>query len=192
MKSLLIIASFIALAVASPVHRSIVAGPAILETEPIAVGPAIVPHPIAVGPVVIEAEPVAVGPAIIETEPISVGPAIIETPVAVSPVQVVEEAVNVPTGTSLVQIILNINGVSHVIDAPISVGPVAEAIVPEPVHIVEVAPEPVQVIEVAPEPVQIIEVAPEPVQVIEVAPESVAIGVPQLPNPAVVLPESLN
>ncbi|KAJ8736029.1 hypothetical protein PYW08_006685 [Mythimna loreyi] len=165
MKSLLIIASFVALALASPVHRdNIIASPAVVEFEPIAVGPAIVPQPIdtepiAIGPAIIEGEPISVGPAMVDFEPVAVGPVIVETPVEVTPVQVVEEAVNEPS-IPLVQIILNINGVTQVINAPIS--PVAEAIIPEPVQVVEVAPEPV------------------------------AIGVPQLPSPVAVLPQPLN
>ncbi|KAJ8735873.1 hypothetical protein PYW07_007493 [Mythimna separata] len=181
MKSLLIIASFVALAVAGPVHRdNIIASPAIVDFEPVAVGPAIVPQPIAVGPAIIEAEPISVGPAMIDFEPVAVGPVIVEAePIEPTPVHVVEEAPNAPI-PPFVQIILNINGVSHVIDAPIS--PVVDAIVPTPINVVEDAVDPVQVVEVAPEPVHVVEAAPEPV----------AIGAPQLPIPVAVLPEALN
>ncbi|XP_022814072.1 actin cytoskeleton-regulatory complex protein PAN1-like [Spodoptera litura] len=162
----------------------------------------------------IKPEPVDVGPAIIEADshPISVGPAIIDfplpdggvvaeepivpSPVIVAPAPVAEVAPVAAASTPLVQIILNINQASAEA-SPIAVGPAVapEAIVPEPVHVVDVAPEPVHVVEVAPEPVQVIEVAPEPVQVIEAAPvpvEPVVIGVPILPEAVVALPEALN
>ncbi|OXJ85674.1 hypothetical protein CDL29_25015, partial [Escherichia coli] len=176
MNTLFVIASFVALAVASPAYRGLVApggaGPIPApEFEPIAVGPAILEfEPIAVGPALLPTHPISVGPALVDTEPVAVGPAIVE-PVPVMPVQVVDEAENVAASNPLVQIILNINGVSHVIDTPISI--------PTPV----IVPEPVAVVEAAPEPVQVVEAAPEPVQVIESAPA--VIGTPELPTPVV-------
>ncbi|KAJ8717370.1 hypothetical protein PYW08_005769 [Mythimna loreyi] len=188
MKFLLTVAALIAVAVAVPTQRGLVApgpaGPAPAPEdsfEPIAVGPAIIDsfEPIAVGPAIIDSfEPIAIGPAIVEGfEPIAVGPAIVDFPVAdvvPSPVTVVEGTpTEVATGTPLVQIILNINQAA----SPVSVGPAETPveIQPEPVHVVESAPEPVQVVEVAPVPA-------EPVQ----------IGIPVLPEAAVVLPEELN
>ncbi|XP_022817301.1 uncharacterized protein KIAA0754-like [Spodoptera litura] len=171
--------------------------------EPIAIGPAIIDsfQPIAIGPAVIDSfEPIAIGPAIIDADshPISVGPAIIdfplpdagvvaEEPVVPGPAIVAPAPVaEVASGTPLVQIILNINQASAEA-SPIAVGPAVapEAIVPEPVHVVDVAPEPVHVVEVAPEPVQVVEAAPVPV-------EPVVIGVPILPEAVVALPEALN
>ncbi|KAH9635809.1 hypothetical protein HF086_002369 [Spodoptera exigua] len=171
-----------------------------IKPEPVDVGPAIIDsHPISVGPAIIDSHPISVGPAIIDfplpdggvvaEEPVVPGPAI----VAPAPAEVAPVAA---ASTPLVQIILNINQAAAEA-SPIAVGPAVapEAIVPEPVHIVEVAPEPVHVVEVAPEPVQVVEVAPEPVQVVEAAPvpvEPVVIGVPVLPEAVVALPEALN
>ncbi|KAJ8717366.1 hypothetical protein PYW08_005765 [Mythimna loreyi] len=136
-------------------------------------------EPIAIGPAVIDSfepvdgfEPIAIGPAIVEPEPIAIGPVVVDKPV-------------VPSAASpLVQIIVNVNAAA-VIDStpgsapvrpePVPTIPILEEIVPEPVHVVEEAPEPVQVVEVAPVPA-------EPVQ----------IGIPVLPEPAVILPEQLN
>ncbi|XP_047030986.1 calphotin-like [Helicoverpa zea] len=212
MKFLLSVAAVIAVAVAVPTQRGLVApGPAgpvpAPEFVPISVGPAIIDsfEPIAIGPALVEAEfePIAVGPAIVDF-PLPDGGVVAEPVLAPSPLPVIPSPVAIIPGpaaaeaasaTPLVQIILNINQAaaeSH----PISVGP---AIVPEPVQVVEVAPEPVQVVEPAPiapiavNPIGV--VAPEPVQVIEAAPvpaEPVVIGTPVLPEAAVVLPEALN
>ncbi|KAJ8717363.1 hypothetical protein PYW08_005762 [Mythimna loreyi] len=174
---------------------------------------AVRPEPAEIGPIA-DSEPISVGPAIVEPEyePISVGPAIVPFPmpddgevtapiVAPSPVAIVEGPAPELTGSApLVQIILNINqAAGSVAVSPVDIiKPTPVQVVdaaPEPVQVVETAPEPVQVVEVAPEPVQVVEVAPEPVQVVEVAPvpaEPVQIGVPVLPEAAVVLPEQLN
>ena len=167
-----------------------------IKPEPVDVGPAIIDsHPISVGPAIIDSHPISVGPAIIDF-PLPDGGVVAEEPVVPGPAIVAPAPAEVASGTPLVQIILNINQAAAGA-SPIAVGPAVapEAIVPEPVHIVEVAPEPVHVVEVAPEPVQVVEVAPEPVQVVEVAPvpvEPVVIGVPVLPEPVVALPEELN
>ncbi|KAH9635804.1 hypothetical protein HF086_002364 [Spodoptera exigua] len=167
---------------ASAIIGHLVDAIAALKPEPVDVGPAIVDaglSPIAIGPAIIEnPEPIAIGPAWVESpEPVAIGPAWVESsPVAVIPGPVSTE---IASGSPLVQIILNINHVSAAPE-PVAVGP---AIVPEPVHIEEVAPEPVQVVEVAP-PVNPIAVNPIGV----VAPEQVepvVIGVPVLPVPEV-------
>ncbi|KAJ8718016.1 hypothetical protein PYW07_005946 [Mythimna separata] len=159
-------------------------GPAIVNpVEGISVGPAIVPFPLPDGGVVAE-EPIVPSPVVVAPAPVAAAPA---------------------ASTPLVQIILNINQAAAE-SSPIAVGP---AITPE--H-VEIKPEPVHVVEdahiegsenwpiLAPghveiHPVEVVEVAPEPVHVVETAPvpaEPIQIGVPVLPEAAVVLPEELN
>ena len=181
----------------------------ILGAEPIAVGPAIIGG----------AEGIAVGPAIINpVEGISVGPAIIPFPlpegalaeepaIVPSPVAVAEGPAPVAAASSpLVQIIVNVNQAesSPVVVAPVDIA--APEIQPEPVHVVEVAPEPVQVVEVAPvlpvHPIGIVAPEPSPISppiavnpigVAEPQPaEPIQIGVPVIPEAAVVLPEELN
>ncbi|KAJ8718015.1 hypothetical protein PYW07_005945 [Mythimna separata] len=165
------------------------------------------PEPADIGPIV-DTEPISVGPAIIEDagEPISVGPALIDFPLpdggAVSAPVVAPSPGTILYSTPLVQIILNINQAA----GPVVVNPVglvAPEIEPTPVHVVDHAPE-ADVVEVAPVQIEGSEnwpiLAPghveiEPVQVVEVAPvviEPVQIGVPILPEAAVVLPEQLN
>ncbi|XP_047529206.1 uncharacterized protein LOC125065566 [Vanessa atalanta] len=114
-------------------------------------------------------EGIFVDPAIIGQESISVGP------------EFVDEAVNAPV-SPVVQIILNINSQTHVIDVPVN--PVEE-IPPTPVIIAEEAEES----DVVPEPVLIgnpqLPVVPAPVQ----------IGNPELPvvpSPVIIMPDQLN
>ncbi|KAJ8718018.1 hypothetical protein PYW07_005948 [Mythimna separata] len=154
------------------------------------------PEPVAVGPAIVNPlEGISVGPAIIPF-PLPDGGAVVEEPIAPAPV--VEAPAPVPSASSpLVQIIVNVNaqaaGSSPVAVSPVDI--VAPEIKPEPVHVVDSAPEPVHVVETAPEPVHVVEVAPEPVHVVETAPvpaEPIQIGVPVLPEAAVVLPEQLN
>ncbi|PZC83110.1 hypothetical protein B5X24_HaOG208583 [Helicoverpa armigera] len=200
MKFLLTVAAVIAVAVAVPTQRGLVApapaGPVPApEYEPIAVGPAIIDsfEPIAIGPALVEAEfePIAVGPAIVDF-PLPDGGVVAEEPAIVpSPVSIVDGSAvaDVSAAAPLVQIILNINQAAAEA-SPIAVGPavIPEPILPTPVHVVDSAAEPVQVVEVAPvpaEPVQVVEAAPVPV-------EPVVIGTPVLPEAAVVLPEELN
>ncbi|KAJ8718017.1 hypothetical protein PYW07_005947 [Mythimna separata] len=155
-----------------------------------------------VGPAIIPVEGISIGPAIIPF-PLPDGGAVVEEPIAVAPV--VEAPAPVPSVPSapLVQIIVNVNaqaaGASPVEVSPVEVNPVdivAPEVIPDPAHIegsenwpilapghVEINP--VDVVEVAPEPVQVVEVAPVPV-------EPVQIGVPVLPEAAVILPEQLN
>ncbi|KAJ8736031.1 hypothetical protein PYW08_006687 [Mythimna loreyi] len=141
MKYMLIFASAVTLAVASP-HRGLV--------DPGAAGPAPAPEPIAIGPAILDYEPIAIGPVPVEQPivpaPAPVLPEEIAPPVAPAPA---------PVGSPLVQIILNIN-------SPVS-GP--GIVVPQPP--IEVAPaDPVQVVDSAPEPVQIgPAIVPEPVAI---------------------------
>ena len=171
MKYMLLFASAVALAVASP-QRSLV--------EPGAAGPAPVLEPIAVGPAVLDFEPIASGPGIVDYEPVAVGPVPVEpelpipAPAPVFPIEdIVPPVAPAANENILVQIILNING--HQVSVP-------EIVAPHPP--IEMAPA---------DPVHVVDTAPEPVYVGPVlVPEPVAIGVPVLPNPAVILPEELN
>ncbi|KAA2237143.1 hypothetical protein F0L74_32790 [Chitinophaga agrisoli] len=185
MKFFLSFAAVVAVAVAGPTKGLVspgVAGPApiIDDFVPIAVGPAIIDEfePISVGPAIVnEFEPISVGPAIVdEFVPISVGPAIVDSP----PLAPVADS------TPLVQIILNINQASS---APIVPGPGVDAIIPEPVIVVdeaEIVAEPVIVVDgPVPKPVQVADITP-------VAPKPVIVATPIIPAPAVTLPETLN
>lgn len=167
----LILAAYIAVAVAHP--GLVPVGPAgpVLAPEPeaippIAIGPAVIDnlHPIAIGPAVVDnLHPISIGPAIIDhllPEP----EAVIEPEILPDPVHIVPEPVVVPSPSPspkgpLVQIILNINSVESA----------AAAVPVKPVHVVDEAPEPVHVVD-----------EPEPVYI----PPAV-IGVPVLPQPAV-------
>ncbi|KAJ8735872.1 hypothetical protein PYW07_007492 [Mythimna separata] len=183
MKFMLIFATAVAMAVASP-YRGLV--------DPGAAGPAPAPkdEPIAIGPVFLEYEPIAIGPELVELPivpgPVPVLPEVVMPPVAPSPEQPVIPApapvlpeviappvapAPAPVGNPLVQIILNINGE---VSSP-------GVVVPQPP--IEVIPGPIHVVDSAPEPV---EIGPA------IVPEPVDIGVPIVPFPVDNLPEELN
>ncbi|XP_050362797.1 uncharacterized protein LOC126781798 [Nymphalis io] len=189
MKFLLVSAALVAVAFASPVLvKPDITGPSPIVNddsyEAIFVDPAIVDkEDISVGPAIVEGEEeISVGPAIVEgEEEISVGPAIIdeEEGIAVGP-EFVDDSVNAPA-SPIVQIILNINSQTHVIDVPIN----AEEVAPTPVIVVDDA--------------EVSEVVPDPVLIgnpqLPVVPTPVEIGTPQLPvvpSPVITLPDQLN
>ncbi|CAG4977055.1 unnamed protein product [Parnassius apollo] len=133
----LILSALIAVALASPAHRTVVPGitgptPVVPDHESIAIGPAIV-----------EQAPIVIGPAIVQPDGVSVGPAIVEESVAAP----AEE-----TKQPLVQIIINVNEQGQIIGSPavIQPTPVDTGIVPEPVIVVDKPAEPVTVVEAAP------------------------------------------
>ncbi|KAI8419918.1 hypothetical protein MSG28_008536 [Choristoneura fumiferana] len=155
------------------------------EPAPISVGPALLEFPTPDGGAV-TAEPTPV----VAPEP---------TPAAIVPAPVVaEEAAN---ASPLVQIILNINSASGgvVAEAPAAVSPAPAAIAePHPVQVVDEAVNPPTVVPspvvVVPTPVHVAEpapvvIAPSPVVI---APEPIQIGNPIIPEPIVLLPDTLN
>ncbi|VVC89544.1 unnamed protein product [Leptidea sinapis] len=116
-------------------------------------------EPESAGPIIIDEDNISVGPAIIKPEEsgISVGPAFADN--------------YYPEQPALVQIVININNKSHVVDIPVG----GESINTDPALVVDE------------------EIKPEPVDVIDVAPAE--IGQPELPilvDPAQNLPEALN
>ena len=126
------------------------------------IGAVVNPEPIAVGPAIIENEPISVGPAIIESQPISVGPAIIDFPLpdggavsapaetVVTPVEASPVVIGpMPEGASsapLVQIIVNVNQAADSATIPVAPVVVPEAIeAVDPVIVVENPYEPISV-----------------------------------------------
>ncbi|XP_073953152.1 uncharacterized protein isoform X2 [Choristoneura fumiferana] len=203
MKFAIAFAAFVAVAVASPYLKPIdtslaeleaivtaiqspstdPATAALLEQQLAELLEAHLPSP-APAPVVIDPAPITIGPAIIDfplpdggavtAEP---NPAVVEpSPAAVVPAPVVVGDVD---GSPLVQIIVNINSANSgaVAGAPAAVSPAPAApptVVPSPVVVL---PTPVHVAEPAP-----VVIAPEPIQ----------IGNPIIPEPIVLLPDTLN
>ncbi|XP_026739144.1 alpha carbonic anhydrase 8-like [Trichoplusia ni] len=176
MKSMLIFASMVALAIASPTRGIITPGPA---------GPIPMPE-------VPDYEPIVVGPAIVLEQP-QAAPASplvqiilnINTANAASPGDVIEVApapVPIPAPEPL-----------PVLPAPVPV-PAPEPLPVHPVPVPVPAPEPLPVQPVpvpapAPAPVPVV---PAPVPAPAPYPDPAVIGTPVLPSPVVVLPESLN
>ncbi|XP_061384285.1 uncharacterized protein LOC133320311 [Danaus plexippus] len=147
------------------------------QESPIDVGPVIIDEdsPIDVGPVIIDEDsPIDVGPVIIdEDSPIDVGPVIIDedSPIDVGPVIIDDSSVGPsPSVSPLVQIIINVNSNANKPQPGPVIDDESDAHIPDqPVIIVD-------------EP----EIIEEPV-----VPEQVIV-VPVDPNPAAVLPETLN
>lgn len=154
-----------------------------IEPAPITIGPAIIDFPLPDGGAV-TAEPT---PAAVEPSPAAVVPA----PVVVGDVD----------ASPLVQIIVNINSANSgaVAGAPAAISPAPAAIEEaHPVQVVEEAVNPPTVVPtpvvVAEQPVHVAEpapvvIAPEPVVI---APEPIQIGSPIIPEPIVLLPDTLN
>lgn len=198
MKFFLTLAAVVAVAVASPVQRGLVA------PAPGGPTPVIDENLISIGPAVLETNPISVGPAIVDPiSPIAIGPAINDqfTPIAVGPA-IIDFPVPAVESTPLVQIIVNVNGqASAVAPSPADNAVVDEVYVPGPVNIVDhvIAPEeilePIQVVEpIILEPGQVVEpIVIEPIQVVEpIIVEPVVVGTPIIPAPVVVLPDQLN
>ncbi|CAF4862248.1 unnamed protein product [Pieris macdunnoughi] len=146
MKFLVLAAACLAVAVAGPTRGSLIpdsAGPILIPEEDISTGPALIPENIATDPALVP-ENIATDPALIP-ENISIGPALID---------------DAQKQSSLVQVIININSKSHVIEIPVE-----DATIPE-----------VEDINVGPAIIE--EIKPDPVDIVD---ESINVGVPDLP-----------